>query len=137
MFSCVDHSINHKFLKPLNLGLIRNMSSSGSGSDSGSEDDTPPPVTQPQVKTKVLDSLHFSQFLRDHQAKIISNSVIKDEYKSTNRLVQEAESEKIISSPREYQTELFERAKQKNIIAVLDTGMLFHCSCLSYSRNAC
>ncbi|KAI0840705.1 hypothetical protein F5Y06DRAFT_285553 [Hypoxylon sp. FL0890] len=37
-------------------------------------------------------------------------------------LVREAESEKIISSPREYQTELFERAKQKNIIAVLDTG---------------
>ncbi|KAI0549290.1 hypothetical protein F4679DRAFT_595921 [Xylaria curta] len=28
----------------------------------------------------------------------------------------------IISSPREYQTELFERAKEKNIIAVLDTG---------------
>ncbi|OTA59086.1 hypothetical protein K449DRAFT_353621 [Hypoxylon sp. EC38] len=38
------------------------------------------------------------------------------------RLVQEAEGERIISSPREYQTELFERAKQKNIIAVLDTG---------------
>ncbi|KAI1268232.1 hypothetical protein F5Y18DRAFT_423590 [Xylariaceae sp. FL1019] len=28
----------------------------------------------------------------------------------------------IITSPREYQTELFERAKKKNIIAVLDTG---------------
>ncbi|KAI1817969.1 hypothetical protein GGS20DRAFT_598297 [Poronia punctata] len=28
----------------------------------------------------------------------------------------------IISSPREYQTELFEKAKRKNIIAVLDTG---------------
>ncbi|KAI0401011.1 hypothetical protein F4802DRAFT_619182 [Xylaria palmicola] len=28
----------------------------------------------------------------------------------------------IINSPREYQTELFERAKEKNIIAVLDTG---------------
>ncbi|KAI1124414.1 hypothetical protein F5Y10DRAFT_269094 [Nemania abortiva] len=28
----------------------------------------------------------------------------------------------IIHSPREYQTELFERAKEKNIIAVLDTG---------------
>ncbi|KAI0152527.1 hypothetical protein F4776DRAFT_652761 [Hypoxylon sp. NC0597] len=38
------------------------------------------------------------------------------------RLVREAESERIISSPREYQTELFERAKQRNIIAVLDTG---------------
>ncbi|KAI0204785.1 hypothetical protein F4808DRAFT_474130 [Astrocystis sublimbata] len=28
----------------------------------------------------------------------------------------------IISSPREYQTELFERAKEKNVIVVLDTG---------------
>ncbi|KAI0097378.1 hypothetical protein GGR51DRAFT_553131 [Nemania sp. FL0031] len=28
----------------------------------------------------------------------------------------------IINSPREYQTELFERAKERNIIAVLDTG---------------
>ena len=33
------------------------------------------------------------------------------------------ESNVIISDPREYQTELFERAKNENIIAVLDTGM--------------
>ncbi|KAJ3574695.1 hypothetical protein NPX13_g4287 [Xylaria arbuscula] len=38
---------------------------------------------------------------------------------STRSRVEEAI---IISSPREYQTELFERAKRKNIIAVLDTG---------------
>ncbi|KAI1470586.1 uncharacterized protein F4812DRAFT_469152 [Daldinia caldariorum] len=102
------------------------MPPSDSGSDSGSEDDTSTlPVTQPQAKSKTLDSLKFSQFLRDQQEKIyssISSSVIRDEDKSTNLLVREAESEKIISSPREYQTELFERAKQKNIIAVLDTG---------------
>ncbi|KAI1274314.1 hypothetical protein F5Y07DRAFT_220865 [Xylaria sp. FL0933] len=36
--------------------------------------------------------------------------------------LKDMEDEPIISSPREYQTELFERAKQKNIIAVLDTG---------------
>lgn len=33
------------------------------------------------------------------------------------------ESNVIISDPREYQVELFERAKTQNIIAVLDTGM--------------
>ena len=33
------------------------------------------------------------------------------------------ESNVIISDPREYQVELFEKAKQQNIIAVLDTGL--------------
>ncbi|KAH8808722.1 hypothetical protein F5884DRAFT_793130 [Xylogone sp. PMI_703] len=37
-------------------------------------------------------------------------------------LVKQSESQEIISSPRDYQVELFERAKEKNIIAVLDTG---------------
>jgi endoribonuclease Dicer len=44
---------------------------------------------------------------------------------STKWLVNQSENREIISTPREYQTELFERAKEKNIIAVLDTG-LFH-----------
>ena len=35
---------------------------------------------------------------------------------------QEIESEKIIDKAREYQQELFERAKDENVIAVLDTG---------------
>lgn len=33
------------------------------------------------------------------------------------------EKEKIITSPRDYQIELFEKAKKQNTIAVLDTGM--------------
>jgi endoribonuclease Dicer len=44
------------------------------------------------------------------------------EDQSTRYIVHQAESQRIISTPREYQTELFERAKKKNIIAVLDTG---------------
>ncbi|KAI0161152.1 hypothetical protein GGR52DRAFT_563125 [Hypoxylon sp. FL1284] len=97
--------------------------SSDSELGSDSEDDTPP---QPEnVKRKVLDNLNFSQFMRDHQENIYASrltSATRDQDMSMLRLAQEAESEKIISSPREYQTELFERAKQKNIIAVLDTG---------------
>ena len=42
---------------------------------------------------------------------------------SARWLVNQSENREIISTPREYQTELFERAKEKNIIAVLDTGM--------------
>lgn len=45
-----------------------------------------------------------------------------NEDQSARYIVNQAESQKIISTPREYQTELFERAKEKNIIAVLETG---------------
>lgn len=41
---------------------------------------------------------------------------------STARLIQSNEDKNIIASPREYQVELFERAKEKNLIIVLDTG---------------
>jgi endoribonuclease Dicer len=44
------------------------------------------------------------------------------EDQSAKYIVHQAESQRIISTPREYQTELFERAKERNIIAVLDTG---------------
>ena len=42
---------------------------------------------------------------------------------SAAKMVKENENKKIIQSPREYQMELFERAKKKNTIAVLETGM--------------
>ena len=42
---------------------------------------------------------------------------------SVARMVTDSEGKNIISSPREYQTELFERAKKKNTIVVLDTGI--------------
>lgn len=40
-----------------------------------------------------------------------------------HQLMTKQESHVIISDPREYQSELFERAKHENIVAVLDTGM--------------
>jgi endoribonuclease Dicer len=47
----------------------------------------------------------------------------EDEAQQSMRyLVNQTENREIISSPREYQVELFEKAKEKNIIAVLDTG---------------
>ena len=46
----------------------------------------------------------------------------KDVYLSTRSLVSKQESTRIVSQAREYQEELCERAKKRNIIAVLDTG---------------
>ncbi|KUJ06389.1 uncharacterized protein LY89DRAFT_603411 [Mollisia scopiformis] len=47
----------------------------------------------------------------------------EDEAQQSARwLVNQSEDRQIISTPREYQVELFERAKEENVIAVLDTG---------------
>lgn len=46
------------------------------------------------------------------------------EERPVSRMVRDFGDDKIIESPRDYQVELFERAKQKNTIAVLDTGKL-------------
>lgn len=47
-----------------------------------------------------------------------------DDALSTRNLISKQESTVIITDPREYQMELFEKAKEENIIAVLDTGMV-------------
>lgn len=45
-----------------------------------------------------------------------------EENLSIRSLMAKQESNIIITDPREYQMELFEKAKKQNIIAVLDTG---------------
>lgn len=45
-----------------------------------------------------------------------------EENLSIRSLMAKQESTVIITDPREYQLELFEKAKKQNIIAVLDTG---------------
>lgn len=45
---------------------------------------------------------------------------------SMTNLIENQDFTSIIHDPREYQLELFEKAKAANIIAVLDTGMRFH-----------
>lgn len=63
-----------------------------------------------ELVTKVETNSHF-------------NDTIDDESRSTKWLFAHSDDQPAISHAREYQLELFERAKKENIIAVLDTGM--------------
>jgi len=102
------------------------------GEDNDSEiDDDEDEADQPIVKTRKISERkrrqnaiaesYLQDTLRDPARK---HKVLPEEEdkQSTRWMVHQAESRQIISSPREYQIELFERAKERNIIAVLDTG---------------
>lgn len=78
------------------------------------------------TQRRIQDNLHFSEWVKEQHAQIERSAAIQATGigdQSVSYIVRMAESEKIINTPREYQIELFEKAKEKNIIAVLDTGM--------------
>lgn len=75
--------------------------------------------------------LYWYHARRNQQASKITKAEVKavidsanEETLSIRALMSKAESNVIINDPREYQLELFDKAKQENIIAVLDTGLL-------------
>ncbi|OLN97312.1 Dicer-like protein 1 [Colletotrichum chlorophyti] len=74
---------------------------------------------------KRSDYAKFQSWLQSKGADALmpaNKSSAEISHASITYLVKEKENQRIIQSPREYQMELFERAKQKNIIAVLETG---------------
>lgn len=81
---------------------------------------------QPTGAVRLAHDKHvFDSWLRDkreHTYKDLRDSKNDEGSTLAKSNVPDVEDAPIISSPREYQTELFERAKKKNIIAVLDTG---------------
>ena len=63
-----------------------------------------------QESQKILEEKEYELELQDENAASLKDMMIRQG------------SERIIASPRDYQIELFQRAKQQNTIAVLDTG---------------
>jgi len=85
----------------------------------------PPPKPRQPSQRKRTDWAAFGSWLDKHQDRLTAaaeKTAIHSSDQSTAVLFRSFEAQKIIESPRDYQIELFERAKQKNIIAVLDTG---------------
>lgn len=75
------------------------------------------------TQQKRADEAAFDQWREKDQQKINGAAILTmNILESTNGFTQANEFRRIINSPREYQTDLFERAKQKNTIVVLDTG---------------
>ena len=66
---------------------------------------------------------HAETVTKERVREIVDNT--EEPFLSIRNLMSKQESNVIISNPREYQVELFEKAKQQNIIAVLDTGLCY------------
>lgn len=93
--------------------------------DEEEEDKVPAKPTENQEKTRDREILR--SFLKNrelHQAKEPKkiDPKLMEERQSVRWLANNTGAGEIVSSAREYQIELFERAKEDNIIAVLDTG---------------
>lgn len=94
--------------------------------DEDDEESAPAPSKKKLTARKMRINATVDRHMQDRNQRLLKEGVkVKPEdqtHQSTRWLVNQSENHRIISSPREYQVELFEKAKDKNIIAVLDTG---------------
>ena len=106
-------------------------------SDSESEQDANVQIPKDSERRRAQNA-RFSAWLSQRAEKITKEEVqavvenANEETLSIRSLMAKQESHMIITTPREYQLELFERAKNQNIIAVLDTGQQhWHHRCIA------
>ncbi|KAF4997885.1 hypothetical protein FGRMN_3524 [Fusarium graminum] len=76
------------------------------------------------TEKKLRDNAVLKEWIEKSQREAAMNVATSSEpdRQSLAQLIHISESRRIIATPREYQLELFERAKEKNIIVVLPTG---------------
>jgi endoribonuclease Dicer len=100
------------------------------GADDVDQSDETSSAQKAPVAKKRKQNLAFEDWLQKNQREI--TTVSQEDLNrhidkiSVARLVKVGIDQKIIASPREYQVDLYERAKQENTIVVLDTGMNSH-----------
>lgn len=87
-----------------------------SGTDPESTESSP--VVQTQIQRNRANRDIFNKFL----ARQVDQQAASQGFDHTMTSKTSEGSKPIIEDPRDYQTELFERAKNENVIAVLDTG---------------
>ena len=105
----------------------------GEGSEDGESEDTDEDIDHKSKIPKLSErrreqNKKFSSWL-SQRAEHVTKEQVKatvlradDETLSIRHLMSKQESNVIITNPRDYQVELFEKAKKQNVIAVLDTG---------------
>ncbi|KAF2855786.1 dicer-like protein-like protein 1 [Plenodomus tracheiphilus IPT5] len=65
---------------------------------------------------------NINAYITQQEVQAVSSKGAKEEQLSIREILAKQETAKRITNPRDYQTELFLRAKSQNTIAVLDTG---------------
>ena len=94
------------------------------GNDTESDEEYPAHPSENQelsYEKSVRESYIRSRVLQATKGSTVPKTK-DDDKQSVKWLIKDSGGQVIISSPREYQVELFERAKVQNTIAVLDTG---------------
>lgn len=96
--------------------------------ESDSEDDLPGSAPAQNIAEKKREQRAIFNSWVTQKAETVSKHEVKEALKTADdnvlsiRNLLAKQDSNVITDPREYQLELFERAKDENVIAVLDTG---------------